>query len=311
VEPLETYAFLAPRRLSEAPLEWCTLQRDWWKGTTKPSPAPKPKPWSNTLPLDKDWAFRPLANGLKEAESLAGVETDDHAWDRMDIGVWYGAKYPNTTCGVFRKRFAVPRAWQGDGRTWLWIRGQSPGAPTRPPHKLRVSLDGKPVTGGEHGYICDEVTARLTPGEHTLTVATETLSAIGGIVGNVWLEHIPEPAARQSLAGDWNGITLPGTAATMHRDQVRREFVPALRPPYGGRGKRAVLYVEATGNNINHILLNGRLINRDFAGRHFLMDITPFLSPDRANTLSLGAMYATHPTDVRIVEIRYYDPDRL
>jgi hypothetical protein len=77
------------------------------------------------------------------------------------------------------------------------------------------------------------------------------------------------------------------------------------------RGKRAVLYVEATGNNITHIILNGRIINRDFAGRHFLMDITPFLRRDRADTLSLGAMYATQPTDVKVVEIRYYDPDQL
>ena len=129
----------------------------------------------------------------------------------MDIGIWYrrGTRTPPAASSASVS--PAPPAWQGDGRTWLWIRGQSPGYPTLPPNKLLVCLDGKPVTGGEHGYICDEVTARLTQGEHTLAVATETLSVIGGIAGNVWLEHVPA-AARQSLAGDWNGITLPGRA---------------------------------------------------------------------------------------------------
>ena len=189
----------------------------------------------------------------------------------MDIGVWYGPKYPATKRGVFRKRFSVPADWNGTGRTWLWIRGASPGYPTLPPHKMQVFLDGQPVTGGEHGYCADDVTDRLTPGEHTLAVATETLSVIGGIIGNVWLEHIAEPVARQSLAGDWNGVQLPGTAKFPF-DQVKREFTlnPAMQ------GKRALLYVETTANIIPSIFLNGRLMNRDFAGMHSLVDVTPF-----------------------------------
>jgi hypothetical protein len=307
IEPMETYVFLAPRPgIAAAPLEWINLQRDWWKGTRAPAPAPKLRPWQNTLPLDADWAFRPLPSEMKDAVALAGADVDDHAWDRMDIGVWYGTKYPDTKRGIFRKRFSVPDNWRSQGQTWLWIRGASPGYPTLPPGKMQVYLDGKPVTGGEHGYICENITARLTPGEHTLAVATETLSVIGGIVGNVWLEHVPEPAARQSLAGDWNGVQLPGKTK-MARDQVRRTFVPDPAM----KGKRALLWIETEGDTVARFFLNGRMINRDFAGRHAMVDITPFLQYDRPNDLSLMSQYPQHTTEVKVVEIRYYDPDQL
>ena len=304
VEPLETYAFLAPRpELGAASLDWLNLQRDWWKGTRKPAPAPKLKPWSNTLPLDADWAFRPVPVEVKDAVALAGATVDDRTWDRMDIGVWYSKKYPDTKRGIFRKQFTAPATWPGNGQTWLWIRGSSPGYPTLPPRKMQVYLDGKPVTGGEHGYIRENITARLTPGEHTLAVATETLSVIGGIVGNVWLEHIPEPDARQSLAGDWNGIALPGTT-TMLLDQVKREFTPDSAM----QGKRVLLYVETSANLVTGIILNDRMISRDFAGMHFLMDITPFVHWGRPNRLSLGSMYPTQPATVKTVELRYGEP---
>ncbi len=208
-----------------------------------------------------------------------------------------------TKCGIFRKRFTMPADWQGTGRTWLWIRGASPGTPTLPPHKWRVFLDGQPVTGGEHGYCNEDLTGRLTPGEHTLAVATETLSVVVGVVGNVWLEHIPEPVARQSLAGDWNGMQLPGTARIPF-DQVKREFTldPAMK------GKRALLYIETTENIIPGIFLNGRLMNRDFAGMHSLVDVTPYVRWDRPSRITLNSMYPQHPTAVKTVEIRYYEP---
>jgi hypothetical protein len=304
VEPLETCAFLAPRRaIISAPLAWLKLQRQWWKGTRKPAPAPELKPRRNTLSLDADWAFAPVPDAWKDADSLIGPGVDDSAWTRMDIGVWYGPKFPATKRGVFRQRFTVPADWNGTGRTWLWIRGASPGTPTLPPHKWRVFLDGQPVTGGEHGYCNEDLTDRLTPGEHTLAVATETRSVIGGIVGNVWLEHVPEPVARQSLAGDWNGMQLPGTAKIPF-DQFQREFTldPAMK------GKRALLYIETTENIIPGIFLNGRLMNRDFAGMHSLVDVTPYVQWDQSNRLTLNSLYPQHPTAVKSVEIRYYEP---
>jgi hypothetical protein len=66
-EPLETYAFLAPRSaILGAPLAWLKLQRDWWKGTKKPAPAPELQPWRNTFSLDADWAFEPIPAQLPD-----------------------------------------------------------------------------------------------------------------------------------------------------------------------------------------------------------------------------------------------------
>ena len=47
--------------------------------------------------------------------------------------------------------------------------------------------------------------------------------------------------------------------------------------------------------------------SRDFAGMHFLMDITPLVRWDQPNSLSLRSMYPTQPTNVKTVVIRYYD----
>ena len=134
-------------------------------------------------------------------------------------------------------------------------------------------------------------------------MATETLSVVGGIIGNVWLEHIPDPPARQSLGGDWNGVQVPGT--TKPFDQLTREF----SPDPAMKSKRAMLYVETADNIIPSMFLNGRLMNRDFAGTHCFVDITPYLRRDKPNTLSLNIMYPQHPTVVKTVEIRYYQPD--
>ena len=90
-------------------------------------------------------------------------------------------------------------------------------------------------------------------------------------------------------------------------DQVRREFTPHAAQ----RGQRVVLYIETRDNIVNGIILNDRFINRDFAGMHFLMDITPLVRWDQPNSLSLRSMYPTQPTTVKTVEIRYYDDSDL
>ena len=303
VEPLDIYAYMAPRQaISAAPLAWLKLQRDWWAGTKKPAPTPALKPWRNTLALDTDWAFEPVPADTKDLTPLVAPALDDKEWTRMDMGIWY-PKFPNTTRGIFRKRFTIPARWIGSGENWLWIRGQSPGVPTLPPNKMQVFLDGLPVTGGEHGYIAANLTDRLTPGQHTLVVETDTLSVVGGINGNVWIEHIPEPASRQSLSGDWGSAQLPGP--TKPDGKLERQFTPTSP----GNSNRAMFYVEVVGGNIiPSMYLNGRLMNRDFAGTHALVDVTPYLRWGQPNTVILNLMYPSQHSAVKTVELRYYDP---
>jgi hypothetical protein len=98
-------------------------------------------------------------------------------------------------------------------------------------------------------------------------------------------------------------VQIPGP--TKPFDQLEREFTldPAMKE------RQAMLYVEVVGGNlIPSIFLNGRMMNHDFAGTHWLVDITPYLRRDKPNSLTLNVMYSQHPTVVKTVEIRYYQP---
>lgn len=309
VEPLETYAFLAPRKqVDEAPLSWFKLQCDWWQGTKNPAPAPVVRPWPNTVSLDADWAFQPVTGGLKEAAPFLASTVDDSQWPRMPLGIWYGKRYPATKTGVFRRRFTVPADWGNKGQTWLWIyRRSGPISPA--PYKSQVLLDGQPVfdSGAWVYAICSlELTARLTPGEHQLAVATEGNSPVSGIAANMWLEHVPEPDLRQPLDGDWNGSRLPGITKPLAGD-LTRQFTPMA----GTEKKRALLFVETTDNRVLGVFLNGRLLNRDLGGQHFQMDLTPYLKHGELNSLTLNLMYGDQKVTVKSVEIRYYSREAL
>ncbi|MFA6292358.1 MAG: beta-galactosidase [Victivallales bacterium] len=307
VEPMETYAFFAARQsLAAAPFDWLKLQREWWKGTKKPAAAPKFKPWPYALDLDADWAFMSVPAD-KDPLTLVNADVNDKTWPRMDFGVWYGTKYPDTKCGVFRNRFTAPAAWQGKGRTWLWMRNSTP-VTFLPPYKTQVYLDGQPIydtKGWKYASCVQEITERLTPGEHLLTVVSRSTNPVGGIDGNIWLEHLPEPAARQSLDGDWNGVQLPGKVKTTA--EIKRSF----KPDPAMKKKKAYLYLEFTENNIMGIILNGRIMSRDQGGQHFLLELSSFWNWDQQNAITLNLQYPQHPVAIKTVEIRYYDVNQL
>ena len=243
---------------------------------------------------------------MKETELWVGPTVDDSKWERRDIGIWYGTKYPDTTKGVFRRKFTVPDTWNDKGQTWLWMyRSTGPISPA--PYQNKVFLDGEQVFDGKgwlYGTCVLNLTDKLTPGEHQLTVTSQSISPVGGIAGNVWLEHVTEPQSRQSLEGDWNGAQLPGTTKPP-MGEIRREFTPDKAML---EGKRALLYVEATQNNILGVIVNGRILNRDQGGQHFSMDLTPYLRANQPNTLTLTPQYSGHPTAIKTVEMRYYQP---
>ncbi|HEY3418655.1 MAG TPA: hypothetical protein VGM23_17400, partial [Armatimonadota bacterium] len=310
VEPLETYVYRAPRnQIAEAPLEWFTLQRAWWGGTRTPAPAPEaPRP-NNTLNLSADWAFSPIPAGVTDTASLGAPALDDSKWDRQDLGIWLSDKYPDVHRGVYRKRFTIPQSWAGSERLWLWMRDSWP-AFLVSPYKAQAYLDGKKVwecTGWRYGTCCQDATQLLTPGEHQLTLVTESDFPTGGIPANLWIERVQQPKLRQSLAGTWGAVQLPGKVDKLPAFTTSRTFTPDP----AGKGKQAVLYMELTTNNIFSIVLNGRWISRNQAGQHPMFNITPYLRWGQPNTLELGPQYPQNGADVTTVEIRYYDTDQL
>ncbi|HEY3330985.1 MAG TPA: alpha-amylase family protein [Capsulimonadaceae bacterium] len=306
VEPAETYAFIVPRDdIDNAPLAWVSLQREWWKGTKKPAPAPVLPPWKNTTQLDADWAFSAVPATVTEIDNMMSPALDDKAWLRKQFGVWYGPANTNTTRGVYRKKISVPAAWTASGRTWLWIR-RSAGRALLPSFKTQVYLDGKLIydnKGWAYGFCVQDITEGLAPGEHLLAVYSESKLPVGGTAGNVWLEHVPEPAARQLLAGDWNGMQVPGAIKPPIRE-IRRDIVLDA----AHKGRKTMLYVETTENNIVGIIVNGRFINRDIGGLHFLMDLTPYLKDGQTNSLTLTPQYTQNPATIKAAELRFYDP---
>ncbi len=183
----------------------------------------------------------------------------------------------------------------------------------RPPYKAKAYLDGQLIwTSGQspYAYCCQDVTRELSSGEHLLAVEAEGTTTVAGLVGEAWVEFIPEPALRQSLAGDWGeNIHLPGQAVLPLG--TKRTFVPDP----AGRGQDVVLYVEGPRADIACIYINGRRLNRSagmMRGNHFRINLMPWLRWDQENELELEAGYrgphdAMHITQI---ELRYYAPER-
>ena len=304
--PGETRAFLSARHeIASAPLEWLRLQQGWWQGTTKPAPAPPRPLFPNTLDLTMDNAFSPVPAEATDLTPYVGTQVDDHAWKHLDFGIW-SAAYPDVKRGVFRKKFTIPAAWK-TGQSWLWINGWD-AITLRPPYKIHVFLDGQPIaeTHDTYDYVADNHTKQLAPGPHVLAVVADGDTTLNGLLGNVWVEHLPEPGMRQSLGGSWgNGITLPGSVSLAG---ARRTFIPLAQ----GRGKTVMLFEDGQ-TSVSSILFNGHWLSRSYGltrGTHFRMNLTPYIKWGQENDIELRPTY-TEPRDVSTIEIRYYTPGTL
>ena len=57
-----------------------------------------------------------------------------------------------------------------------------------------------------------DLTDKLPPGRHLLAWEMEGTGKFDGVVGDMWIEFVPDPVFTQSLAGEWSPGTLPGRA---------------------------------------------------------------------------------------------------
>lgn len=302
-DPLETRAFLVPRHaITQAPLEWLNLQRDWWQGTRKPSPLPPEDPFTNTVDLTLDNAFSPVPEEATNMAPWVAATIDDSRWPRLDLGIW-SAAYPELTRGVFRKTFTVPAGWSS-GRSWIWLHAWDAFA-LRPPYQAQAYLDGKLIwtAHGKYDQMSVDVTAALKTGRHVLALMTTGNTTMNGFLGNAWVEHLPAPVITQPLAGNWGpGLDLPGSKPLAG---ACRTFMPDP----AGRGKTALLFADG-GALIAGIFINGHWIGRSPWGDHFTMNLTPFIRWNAENEIELRPVYL-QPTTVSRIEIRYYDADGL
>jgi len=156
----------------------------------------------------------------------------------------------------------------------------------------------------------------LAPGNHLIAFEVEGSGAATGVTANAWAYRIPEPSARQDLAGTWSitgadGIhdvgqaALPGsfTGLLAARDVV----IDA-----GHSGSAVVLYVQRTGACLNGIMINGAFIGDIYpaakVGDTLLVNITTKVAFGQTNRIELLSSGPTGPAAIPTIEIRYYDP---
>ncbi|MEI8194704.1 MAG: hypothetical protein WCI73_02220, partial [Phycisphaerae bacterium] len=289
---LEQRAYLTPRgQIERSTLDWFTLQRNWWRGTTPPRPphqeAPLPVYDENTLDLNQQWAFQPL-NAQADAVPLAAAGFDDAKWERMPLGVWDFPDHHDVKRALYRKTFTIPPTWK-NGTIYFWLQAVS-GDPIVGTGQLY--LDGQPLTEGKRngGY---ELTARMAPGsQHTLAMDIRTTGTLGGVRANAWFSYFPTPVHKIDLAGTWvvsaDGLTyaqqtpLPGPWNEW-RAARRTIKIPA---EFAGQS----VYIQYEGiNSLVGVLVNGTYQRRHHHGIGGItrLNITPYLRFGEDNEIEI------------------------
>jgi hypothetical protein len=318
LEHLQTRMWISPRpEVAASPLEWLTLQRDWWHGTVKPELGPLPTPAEDrrfSVDLTDGWRFQP-ADGLSDAERVALTQpgVDDSNWEERGFGIWSIAEHPTVKCAVMRHKFTVPAQWTNGyvglcvaQHTGVFVEGG------------RISVDGRPVRPADgrflrDGIYLDPAGGVLKPGtSHVLAVEIKSGCSLAGPQGNAWLYYIPDPQQRESLAGTWQRYTDPLHAAGSVQ----------LPGPFQGRyasrrvtidrrhaGQNVMIYVN--GREVWGVMINGKLIlhSRRVANSVFSINITPYVDFGRENLIELVVGGDPRPNPIDVVELRYYRKD--
>lgn len=310
IQPQETRGYLAPRGpITQAPLDWLNLQRDWWSGTLAPPPPPPVSPpTGHVLDLTQGWSLKPL--GASD-DAKAGLAADARRWENIPLGVWNYPNHPDLTRGIVKKTFTIPAAWQGKGRIW-WNFYDPNAVNLFPPYKDQIYLDGQPLWQSNSLYDMPgmDVTDKMTPGSHTLSIVAQTDKPPVGVLVDSWIEFVPTPSVTQDLSGQWAtsgdglvygaSIPVPGPASAGF---LQRTFTP---DPKGERDN-AFLYLEVPGNfiGVSGVIINGHyLAHNGPRGSQFQLNLTPWLHHNAQNTLTI-----IHPNaSLKTVELRYYAP---
>jgi len=317
--PWDMRLFLSPRGgVASSPLEWLSLQRDWWAGTTTPGRKELPtaaQMQHNTVDISDDWAFLP-ADTLTTEQIAAAVQpgADDSGWERRDLGIWTMLDHPGVQHAVLRKRFTIPAGWTV-GETQLWLGLDRTTAIFR--DSGRVYLDGTLIrdfnAGGINGLPANTL---LPPGDHVIALDVKGASNGTGVTANAWIYHIPEPDARQDLGGTWEltaadgiheggGVAIPGvfTGMFVARDDVVVDTAH--------EGSNVVIYIKRVNASIAGVLVNGFLIGDLYpatrVGDVLMVDITNKVRFGEANRIELMSAVPTAAMTVGTTELRFYN----
>jgi hypothetical protein len=288
--PYQTRIFLTARgSLQTAGLDWLTLQRNWWRGTTPPSSTPLPPPSHRfSADLSRGWSWKPLTDSDDAAE-LAKSRLQSKSWTQMRLGVWTIPYHENVKHAMFQKTFTVPANWI-DGRVSLWL--QSWFGETFF-DKGRVWLDGNLVSDwSADGIAGDDFNGVLKPGTtHTVTAEIMGTTSLLGSRGTCWLAWKPAPLASLDLSGMWTPtqnflhydapVPLPGPYNAF---SLRRN----VDVPSTFAGKNVVFTANAPRPMVG-LIVNGHYVIRQhhMIGDIWTINITPWVIPGASNEIEL------------------------
>ena len=317
LERWQSRMYLSPRSAVEAsPLEWLTLQRNWWQGTVSPpiKRLPAAKDLQRfSLALTEGWAVKSVHGATDEqAAALALPGLNDQTWERRTLGLWLSPRDHGVKRIVLRRKFTVPAHWT-NGQIALCA--DIPYAQFF--HETRMFVNGKPLADGRKtvdGPYFDTLSNLFAPGStYVIALDIATKSTLIGCRGPIWLAYIPDPKPgdTQDLTGNWTAwsdtlhkvaeLAVPGAARAMYLS--RTVHIESSRS-----GKNVVIYYESSGGRLN-LMFNGRLINHGDQPRQHVVSInvTPLIRFGEDNLIELAGSNGNEEKRVGRVEIRYYE----
>jgi hypothetical protein len=310
LDPGQTRIFLTSRgQLATAPLDWLTLQRHWWRGTTKPPATPLPMPAHKfNMDLGQDWQWRALTE-RDDAEQIAKLP-GNAGWETMRLGVWTVPDHVGVQHGLFRRSFTVPARFAG-GLVSLWLHSQWN---TTFVNRGRVWLDGALLSDwGNNGIAGDDFGGALKPGStHELAVEIEGTGSLAGSRGTCWLAWKPAPTASLDLAGAWaqsNNLlkydaesTLPGPYNAM---SLRRTVaIP------GAFAAHNVVFAVHDRGPVTGVLVNGHWVGRATTSgdTQWSLDVTPWIHAGTLNSFEMLSSNGPGKGNIMSVALESYPP---
>ena len=309
--PYETVGYLTPRHaMAQVPTKWFELQRGWWRGTKEPSGGTLPVPTHrNSVSLQNDWAFRPLAAG-EDATAFIGPDVDDAGWEKVSFGIWSLPDKKDVKRAILRRSFTVPDSWtEGEPSLWIlaWFKETFA-------DKGKVWLDGKLISDkGEEGVINANPDGVLKPGStHTLAVEIEGEGSLVGARGSAWLWLWRKPAKAIDLAGEWSGsqdaMSYAKEATKIPGKFSDRYLKRSVQIPEDYKGSNVVIDVQSEGPVLG-VMVNGKWLRRfhHLFEPRFHLNITPWIKFGEVNEIELVCSDKPKKASIQSVNLNFYD----
>jgi len=311
---LETRAFITPRNTIEsAPLNWLELQRNWWRGTTKPEKKWLPTPEElqlHSAGLSEDWGFQALDSvPADQIAKMTDPAFDDSHWERIPLGMWGLSDYKGVKHAMLRKRITVPKKWKA-GEVALWIQSWTG---TTFVDRGRVYVDGRVIRDfdpdGVRGNVLD---GALKPGStHVIAMEIEGIGVLNGIRANAWLSHLPDAQANLDLSGEW----IPS------RDVLHEDAPIQLPGPWDTQMARRTIHVDDAQKKRNvHIeiiaegpivgvIINGSYVRRHHhgIGERTILNVTRWIKFGQENEITVVRWWEPGKATIKAVKLRFYD----